>query len=538
MALPMVLSTLAMHWRLPESLRGTPFEKRVTDSGAMDEAFFVDRPAMVGGVLQQLELANSLSYTVPLDHFDPKNPANISLRYWIVDSAWNKSSEAPLILYMPDEATGGSPENRAASLATKFGGVEVHTEHRFFGETLPEGGLSDENLMFLTVEQNLQDVAKLAKHVKKQLNLTGPVVATGCSYAGASACWLRTAHPDVIDASISGSGPIKAKLDFYEYDQSISRTLGALSPECQEQMSLTMKAFAELWEASNSSRDALKMSFLMISSVGTPMGDVDFLYMLADSVAYSVQYGDSKAVCAALDALSPNASTIERTSSWAHFVLSAYGTTWATSEWYDSEWMRDVTRAGSGRAWYWMTCSQLGYLQTVPHSEPPTRMRPRALTPELLKQQCEYIFPRASRLEKNIEEFNERYGGDKPQNKNASRVVFLTYADDPWRPLQPEVALSDSLPMLLADSNSSAGDTSAAKEMRSCAHCGAGCSVASLQKLNAGVADQLEAWFGEGSPPRGKNGLRKRLSAVASGLETDDGNNVLLPSHGNIVPQK
>ena len=59
-----------------------------------------------------------------------------------------------------------------------------------------------------------------------------------------------------------------------------------------------------------------------------------------------------------------------------------------------------------------------------------------------------------------------------------------------------------------------------------------------LMRLNAGVADQLEAWFGEGSPPRGKNGLRKRLSAVASGLETDDGNNVLLPSHGNIVPQK
>ena len=288
--------------------------------------------------------------------------------------------------------------------------------------------------------------------------------------------------------------------------------MGALSGECQEQMSLTMKAFAEVWEVSNSSRDALKMSFLMISSVGTPMGDVDFLYMLADSVAYSVQYGDSKAVCAALDALSPNASTIERTSSWAHFVLSAYGTTWATSEWYVSEWMRDVARAGSGRAWYWMTCSQLGFLQTVPHSEPPTRMRPRTLTPELLQQQCQYIFPKANR-----------------QTKNASRVIFLTYADDPWKPLQPSVALSASLPMLLADS---AGDAAAAGELRSCAHCGAGCSVASLQKLNAGVADQLEGWFGEGSPPRAKeNGLRKR--AVAA-----DDSGVLLPSHGNIVPQK
>merc|ERR1712072_377732 len=99
------------------------------------------------------------------------------------------------------------------------------------------------------------------------------------------------------------------------------------------------------------------------------------------------------------------------------------------------------------------------------------------------------------------------YGGDKPQDKNASRIIFLTYSDDPWLPLQPEVSLSSSLPLLLADNGKAKG----ADAERSCAHCGAGCSVSSLQKLNGQVADQLGEWFGEGmaSPPK-ENALRKR----------------------------
>ena len=38
-----VSSCLGMHWRLPENLRGTPFEQRLTQSsGDMDTAFVVD----------------------------------------------------------------------------------------------------------------------------------------------------------------------------------------------------------------------------------------------------------------------------------------------------------------------------------------------------------------------------------------------------------------------------------------------------------------------------------------------------------------
>ena len=52
-----VSSCLGMHWRLPENLRGTPFEQRLTQSsGDMDTAFVVDRPKMENGVLHRISI--------------------------------------------------------------------------------------------------------------------------------------------------------------------------------------------------------------------------------------------------------------------------------------------------------------------------------------------------------------------------------------------------------------------------------------------------------------------------------------------------
>ena len=46
----------------------------------------------------------------------------------------------------------------------------------------------------------------------------GKVVAAGGSYAGASTCWFRTTHPDLVDAGVAESASIHAVVDFYEYD--------------------------------------------------------------------------------------------------------------------------------------------------------------------------------------------------------------------------------------------------------------------------------------------------------------------------------
>ena len=51
------------------------------------------------------------------------------------------------------------------------------------------------------------------------------------------------------------------------------------------------------WERGTAERTALKRQFHQHTSIGTPMGDVDFLYMLGDSVASSVQYGGKATLC-------------------------------------------------------------------------------------------------------------------------------------------------------------------------------------------------------------------------------------------------
>ena len=98
-----------------------------------------------------------------------------------------------------------------------------------------------------------------------------------------------------------------------------------------------------------------------------------------------------------------------------------------------------------------MTCSQLGYLQSVPLSEPPPRMRSRDLKSDLLQQQCAYIFPKSTAgVEATIDKFNQRFGGASPDAVNTSRVIYLRYEDDPWAPLQPSASRGEELPVFLA----------------------------------------------------------------------------------------
>ena len=94
--------------------------------------------------------------------------------------------------------------------------------------------------------------------------------------------------------------------------------------------------------------------------------------------------------------------------------------------------MRDATRgatAESARSWYWLKCTELGYLQSAPQLGLSTR--PRSLTTEKLLQQCAYIFgddvPLVS--EHSVEAFNRKHGGGT--TPLAPKTFVIDYSDDP-----------------------------------------------------------------------------------------------------------
>jgi hypothetical protein len=126
---------------------------------------------------------------VPLDHSDPSNPKRHRIRYWVANSSWNGEKGAPLVLNMPSEGGTGPSLNVVNNLTATLGGLEVRTEHRFFGESVPNNDSTTANLRFLSVEQNLADLVSLVQHIRVQLGLTGPVVASGGSYSVSTCPW-------------------------------------------------------------------------------------------------------------------------------------------------------------------------------------------------------------------------------------------------------------------------------------------------------------------------------------------------------------
>ena len=331
---------------IPESLRGTPLGREL--------AAMQSRPP------KPTPKCPTRYLHVPLDHFDPENPKQLKMRYWVINASWDGSPAAPLVLDMPGEGGSSPALNIPTNITATFRGVQVATEHRFFGDTVPGNESTVANLAFLSVEQNLADLVALVSHVKAELGLTGPVIAQGGSYSGASTCWLRSKYPNHISAGVAESASIHAKVNFFEYDQELSSAIRKLSPRCEDDVAAMAKAVDDQWADGEEARTQLKLLFGQNTSVGTTMGDVDFLYMMGDSVASSVQYGGKAQICDHLRKTLPaDPSPADRISNWANFTLTRYGATWPTSNWYNSEAMRQTEGGSSARSWYWLKCSEL-----------------------------------------------------------------------------------------------------------------------------------------------------------------------------------
>jgi hypothetical protein len=277
--------------------------------------------------------------TVPLDHFGPAGGKTMQIHYFLSNSSYKKGG--PLFVNMAGE--GSVHGCYTSEITAAFDGLSICPEHRFFGETsVPSNDSSNEGLRYLSVEQNLADVKAIVEHVKLNPEYNeAPVVALGGSYSGASAAWVRLQYPNTITASIAESGPVEATLDFFGYDQSNAAAL--LSPasggkECVAKVKATTKAIETAYDAGKVA--ALKKQFNMPSE----SSPTDFFYMVADSLASAVQYGQKHLVCDNLALLPSNPTDEELIDGWANFTKHSWGPDFAQSCLYDSTCMQKATK--------------------------------------------------------------------------------------------------------------------------------------------------------------------------------------------------
>jgi len=234
------------------------------------------RAVRADGSLPQPPVTTAQIFKQKVDHSNPGSPT-FDQRYY-VDTQFYAGGDAPIVLNLCGEGPcKHSPSGYVQQVCEGLQALCVSLEHRFYGESIPFGNLNDTNLLtHLTIENALLDAKAFVQYLKLDPSVEGGKwLVAGGSYPGGLASFMRTAHPDVVDAAWASSGVIFPKLAFPEFDEAVA---GAISPQCADGVRMITAAFEEATNAGGQQRAAAMNLF---GDGMDALWDPDFFYMLA-----------------------------------------------------------------------------------------------------------------------------------------------------------------------------------------------------------------------------------------------------------------
>jgi pimeloyl-ACP methyl ester carboxylesterase len=163
-----------------------------------------------------------LIFNSRVDNFDSSNNATFAQRYYVDNQFW--TGTGPVFYYISGEGTcNGPPTGYVASLGKQYSALLISLEHRFYGESIPNGNALSENYKYLSVEQALADLSNFTNFYKEQVPATQsvPWVVFGGSYSGGLSSWYRATYPEQSVAALSSSGVVNCIVNFYQFDMQV-----------------------------------------------------------------------------------------------------------------------------------------------------------------------------------------------------------------------------------------------------------------------------------------------------------------------------
>lgn len=377
-------------------------------------------------------------YKQQLDHFN--NDSQLFDQRFLVNDQYYNGSHI-MILYIGGEVP--LPQSILnhqiqVEFAQASGALLVALEHRYYGESVPFNYvLSVENLKYLSSAQALDDLRVFAKYIIEErcsaLDIRR-IVCVGGSYPGALSAWFRSLYPHVVEAALSSSAPIFAKEDFYEYDE--ATRAGLRDDKCA---SAIQSAVAEIDADLDSGGEARYLEILDELNCTGIADQNDFRYVLADAVAFAVQFNREggtdaeqtrKDLCAIMDSDPEGENPYEKL--LFHFFVEFLGN--MSTACTDFSWTREKLSRVNGtstegdRQWYWQSCKEFGYFQTAPAND---SLRSPHIDIAYHHGLCAFLFGEENSVP-DVAGTNMRYGGSTPRGSN---IAFTNGELDPWKML-------------------------------------------------------------------------------------------------------
>jgi len=404
-------------------------------------AALVLKQRTVGGAGVGATESAPLYWTSKQDHFSTSNNATFQQKYFVDASLWDSASGGPVFFEIGGEGTlSGAPGKWSYiyTLAQQYKAIVVALEHRFYGDSFPNGNSNSDNLELLTVENALADLAQFTKWFTAQYKTgTASWFVFGGSYPGALSSWYRQSYPDLSAGSLSSSGVVNCIVDYYQFDQSVSAAVGN---SCADQVKRINAAFEKKSETPEGFSEALGMFHCE-----KDMWKEDLFYMMADSWSMAVQYGGKTQLCGAIDndTINSNSSDDDLMNAFSTFSNNFWGGSFCAGGFYNTNQLSDPARwEPNSRSWRWQTCKEVSYFNTAPAQG---SLRSKIVDLDYHLRQCKSMFGNHAMFPTSAA-INKKFGADEPFAHN---VFYSDFSDDPWQRASVNYPVSSDQPYFL-----------------------------------------------------------------------------------------
>jgi hypothetical protein len=335
-------------------------------------------------------------------------------QHFFLDRKYAKTNASPIILEICGEWFCNGRISKATTVAAKENGALIVTaEHRYYGKSQPFTSQTTENLKFLTTDFALEDLAELIQSLRKEMQLSGPWITIGCSYAGSLSAYMRAFYPDLINGSVAVSGPVEARAVWPGFDAHVAKVLG---PEC------AAKAKANLWEMEArilQSSDAEFAQLRLDLGVEKTKTRGALVEVLSDVIRGTIQQNSYEEFCAEI-----KAEDITPFFNYAKMNIINDGLDDFSIDAVGDE-LEGVNNPESGvRQWYYQTCTEYGYFQV---HDPVNGIGAHTITEDFyLKNGCATF---GITKMPDTDKFNETH---LKRVRESDKILFTNSAVDAW----------------------------------------------------------------------------------------------------------
>ncbi|XP_065827983.1 uncharacterized protein [Oscarella lobularis] len=382
---------------------------------------------------------DDLFFDQRLDHFDSEYNATFRQRYFEYTGYCDRTlgfggqspAACPIFLYICGEATcPGIPNDWIQELADHFNAIIVTPEHRYYGQSSPYQNLTYPNLSYLSSRQAINDLAVFRNFYQGIHNSKHGLPTTsdnqwitfGVSYSGGLSSWFRLKFPHLTRGSVSSSGVAEAILAYTAFDEQVATSVGE---ECASILRETTQSIEMSLKVDSDKTKALFGASGMI--------DGDFMYLIADAAATSVQYGYQDNVCQAL--IRGKATGVNLTNAMADYCHSFWYKTFGIDPLsYSQEKMKLLVPGEytGARQWWFQKCTEMAFFQVAPARN---SIRSEIVNLQYHRDLCSNVFSKG--LWPDVNATNLYYGGKDIAGTN---IFYSRASQDPWQHVSKSVA--------------------------------------------------------------------------------------------------